>query len=117
MSFASNMQATALRLLTKYGQAMSVSRVDEGAFVPSTGAVGSGSTTSFSGYGYPDAYTIDEIDNVTILATDIQLYIRVSQEIKVGDVIVFDGVDHRVMDAENINTQAQNIIYRCQIRA
>lgn len=117
MSFASNMQNVALRLLNKYGQLIQVSRVDEGSFVPSTGVAGAGSTISFSGYGYPSPYESREIDNVVILTTDIQLYIRVGQEIKVGDVATFNDTDYRVQNIENINVQGQNIIYRCQLRA
>ncbi len=117
MSFAINMQSVTLRLLTKYGQSIQISRVDEGAFVPIDGTVGSGSNTSFNGVGYPFPYTSKEIDGIVILSTDIQLYARVLQEIKVGDLAVFNNTDYRVMSIENINVQGQNIIYRCQLRA
>lgn len=116
MSFASNMQDTANRLLKYYGQPMTVTREDEGAFIPATGTTDTASSTSFTGYGYPYPYEKREIDNVVILTTDIQVYIRTAQEIKIGDLIIFDSTDHRVMNSENIGAQGQNIVYRCQLR-
>lgn len=119
MTFSSNMQDVATKLLTKYGEnyVIQISRVDEGAFVPSTGAVGAGSTTSIPGVGFPYPYNIKEIDGRSILSTDIKLIIKASAEIKVGDTITIRGVNYRIMNVSDISAQGQNIIYEAQLRA
>lgn len=116
MTFASNMQAVALRLLTKYGQSVSGTRVVEGVYNPNIGAAISETTTTYSGYAHPAPFTNAEIATGTVLASDVQLLLSTTTEPLVGDVITLSGVTYRVLSVGKVCAQAAIIIYKIQLR-
>jgi hypothetical protein len=119
MSFASNLVVTARRLVQKYGQSMSFSRVVEGSFVPSTGAVGAGTTSSYTAYGVPITYDASEIDNLTIMENDLRVIVEVNVAGNiplVGDVVTIDGQAYRVLSVKKTVAQSVSLIYTLQVR-
>lgn len=119
MTFATNLLATARRLIQAYGQSISFARVVEGAFVPSTGAVGAGTTSSFTAYGAPMEYSTKEIDGVTILTTDLLIWVEVNSSSSVpavGDVATISTVAYRVLDVQKQVAQGTTVVYKLQAR-
>ncbi len=119
MTFATSLLASARRLIRAYGQSISFARVVEGSFVPSTGAVGSGTSSSYTAYGAPMAYNIQEIDNNTILKNDIQVWCEVNASSSipaVGDVATISAVAYRVMDVQKFTAQGTTVVYKLQVR-
>lgn len=116
MSFATNLQATASTLLTKYGRAVTLGRVAEGAYDTATSAVAAGTTTAFSGYGHPSPYKLSDIDGVVVQGGDIDLLLYSSTEPLVGDIAAIDSLNYRVMSVQKLNAQGIDIAYKLQLR-
>ncbi len=119
MTFATNMLATAQRLIRAYGQSISFARVVEGAFVPSTGAVGAGTTSSYTAYGAPMSYKSTEIDNELIMQNDMFVWTEVNAAASVpavGDVATISTFAYRVVNVEKYVAQASTLVYKLQVR-
>jgi len=116
MSFASNMQAVALKLLLTYGEIVNISRTVEGNYNPATSEAEDTTTTSYQVYGHPSPYNVIEINGTTILATDIRLLIYSTTLPLIGDVATVNGTAHRVESVRQIRAQATDIVYELQLR-
>lgn len=116
MTFATRMQSTALNLLTKYGRSVTLTRVTEGTYNPETSDTGVSFTTTFSGYGHPSPYSVQELDNELILLTDIKLLFYSTTVPSIGDTASIDNLSYRVMSVQKLNAQGQNIVYILQLR-
>lgn len=116
MSFATNMAATALRLLTNYGQSVSVVRDVIGAYDTATGTVTDSSDTNYSGYGYPEGYSSYLIDGVVIEQQDIKLTFSSTTTPLVDDIFTVGGVAYTAQNVERITAQGSNIVYIVQLR-
>ena len=113
------MLATAQRLITAYGQSISFARVVEGDFVPSTGAVGAGTSSSYTAYGAPMSYKSTEIDNETIMQNDMFVWTEVNSAGSVptiGDVATISAVAYRVINVEKFIAQGTTLVYKLQVR-
>jgi hypothetical protein len=116
MTFATNLRTVALNLLTNYGQSVSLQRVTEGSYNTSTSALATGTTTSYTGYGYPSPYNSTELANNDILSSDIKLLLFTTTLPLVGDVATIDTIVHRVLSVQRISAQGSDIIYKLQLR-
>jgi len=116
MSFATDMQQVAYELLYEFGQSVTCSRTTQGTFVPSTGAVGAGSSSTYTSNVYPDQYTNSEIDGSSVQFGDIKLYMYSTTQPLVGDTVSLGGIVYRVMSVIRITAQGSDIIYQTQIR-
>lgn len=117
MSIASQLQAGALSALQILGQPVTCTRSTRSGFNTSTGALSELTQVNYSGYGYPGAYTTQEIDNVNVLSTDIRLTFYTTTAPVIDDVAVIDNTKYRIMSVANISAQGDTIVYRCQLRA
>ncbi len=118
-TFGQHMQSVATKLISKYGDtAVTFTRATPGAFVPSTGAVGAGSSLTYSSQGVSGTFSFQEINNTTILHTDIKYMIKVSNQIPaVGDTVVLgDTQTYRVMSVSIDDVQDTNICYTLSLR-
>ena len=116
-AFSDRMAATALRLLTQYGEAVSFSRVSEGAYNASTGSTAAGSTTNFSGYGLPVDYDNAEMAETFIQKGDIKLYVNAVSTVPApGDAVTVDSVAYRVINVRKYSISSENVLYELQIR-
>ncbi len=119
MTFATNMLATAQRLIRAYGQSVSFARVVEGAFVPTTGAVGAGTTSSYTAYGAPVSVTAREVNRTTIFEGDMFVWTEVNAASSVptiGDVPTISGIAYRVISVEKFVAQGSTVVYKVQVR-
>ena len=116
MSFASNLTATALRLLTTYGQSISVTRDVIGAYATATGTVTDSSDTAYSGYGYPQNYNSYLIDGVVIKQQDVLLIFSSTTAPAVDDIFTVSAVAYTAQNVEKITAQGSNIVYQVQLR-
>lgn len=116
MTFATNMQAVASNLLTKYGRSVSFSRTVEGAYNPATSDTGSGTTTSYTGLAHPVPYTVAEIATGVVTVKDVKLLTYCTTLPLIGDTAIVDGEVYRIMNVERVSAQGSNIVYRLQLR-
>jgi hypothetical protein len=119
MSFSTDLIATARRLLLAYGENITFTRVVEGSFIPSTGDVGSGTSSSYTAYGAPMAFASDEIDGTTVIQDDMLVWVEVntSGDIPtVGDVATISSVDYRVLTVNKSFAQGSILVYKLQVR-
>lgn len=111
--------ATASRLLTKYGEAVSLSYVAGGSVDPATGVVVTPQTpVAVSGFGYPSRYEKSEVDGAVIRHDDVRLVLeKVSERPQSGWKATVDGKAYRVMDVRPVRRSAADVIYICQCRS
>lgn len=115
----SNEAATASRLLTRYGETVSVVTPATGGFNPITGApepVTPG--TTYTGKGYPGRYQKGEVNGTTIQSGDIRLVLELlAQRPQVGWSVTVDSGTYRIMDVNPIRKTGADVIYICQLRS
>lgn len=117
MSLGTRMATTALTLLTNYGEAVSFTRVVEGAYNVATSTTAAGTTTNFSGYGAPLNYTKQEIDGDNVKDTDILLIVNQVSSVPVpGDVVTINSIDYRVMNVDRTRANGVDVIFTLQLR-
>lgn len=111
------MQATAKRLIEKYGQTGTLKRLTP----PDPVLGGSGSETSYTAKLVPMTYDQRYINGTTILTTDRQLYISsvgLAVVPRVGDIAIAGGVEYQVINADPNNYDGvTNVVFICQGRA
>lgn len=116
-AFTDGLTATALRLLTKYGEAVSLSKTVEGSYNTANGTVGAGTTTTYTGYGAPTSYDKTEVDGEIIKATDIRLILNKTSTVpEQGDTCVLNGTTYRVLDVKHTRASGVDIVYILQLR-
>lgn len=127
MTFASGLLAVARRLLRKYGQNVTFGRVAEGTFVPTTGAVGAGTTSSYTAYCAPlsSQGTVNltsgkkEVDKDTLLQSDFQMLVEVNDSSTiplVGDTCTLFSKVYRLIAVTNYVAQGSILVYKVQVR-
>jgi len=116
MSFYSGMQATAINLLTKFGQLVTITRETVTAFDPVLGSE-TKTTTTFTGYGALFNYEQSEIDGATIQRGDSRLVLQsLSAAPAVDDFATVDGRVYRVMNVTTTAPGGTVVIYELQLR-
>jgi len=78
LSQSSEITAVVLSALTEYGQAITVTDVDEGTFDYTTGLYTGDGTTDYSGFGLFLKYSDDEVDGTRIKSVDRKCIIAAS---------------------------------------
>lgn len=117
MASASNLQATATRLLTSFGQSAAFVRTIQGTYNTSIGATNPAIITSFSGYCVPMNYNARDIAGTDILLSDVKLYVNLtSRPPLVGDDVTVGAKSYRVMNVSQIVFAGSDIIYELQVR-
>ena len=110
------LQATAKRLIEKYGQDGAVKRVTP----PDPIEGGEGSTIAYTAKLVPMTYEQRYVNGTTILANDRQVYISsVGLTIvpQVGDIVSAGGVDYHVVNADANNYDGvMNVVFIVQGR-
>ncbi len=110
------LQATAKRLIEKYGQSGMVKRVTP----PDPILGGDGTVTPYTANLVPMTYDQRYVDGTTILANDRQVYISsVGLAIvpQVGDIVTAGGVDYHIVNADPNNYDGvTNVVYVVQGR-
>ncbi|MDW9568067.1 hypothetical protein GHK65_28675 [Sinorhizobium meliloti] len=111
------LQATAQRLIAKYGQSATVKRITP----PDPVYGGEPVVTSYPATLVPMAYEARYIDGSVILAGDAQIYISsfgLSITPQVGDHVVANGIEYSIVNMDPNNFDGvTNVVYICQARA
>ena len=116
-TFSDEMAAVALDLIKEFGEAITVTKTAQGAYDPSTGTMGTGATTTVTGYGVPQNYTARDKDLESIEEGDVRLFINaVSTAPERGDTVTLDSVDYRVMEVTKYAINSSNVLYELQLR-
>lgn len=116
MSFSERMQIAASRLLSTYGQQVSVNRKTYGIYDPELGEAPVIDNTTYTGYGNPSEYNFLELLNTNILETDIKLFFYSSTRPKVGDLLTWEGVTRRIERVDIDSAQGNDCLYTLQLR-
>ncbi len=114
--FSDRMAATALQLLTTYGQSISAVRNVTNGYSPITGIVTDIMDTTYTGVGYPSNYNAKQIDGMLIQQDDILLILRSTTEPLLNDIITISGKAYTALMIQKITAQGSNIIYKIQLR-
>ena len=115
----SNEAATASRLLTRYGETVTIETPETGGFNPITGEPSHGEPgTTYTGKGYPGRYQKSEVNGTTIQSGDIRLVLElIAQRPQVGWTVTVDSGTYRIMDVNPIRKAGADVIYICQLRS
>jgi hypothetical protein len=119
MTFASDMTSVGRDLLQELGQQATIIKTVEGSFNPATGDVGASTTTTFYAYGNPSNFNKNEIDNHTVLSTDLSFWmeVNISGNIpEVGDTCTISNKTYRILNVRSYVTQGVTVLYRLQLR-
>lgn len=110
------LQATAQRLIAKFGQQGTVTRIA----APDPIEGGDGTTTDYPANLVPMAYSAREIDGTNILAGDMQIYISsvgLAIEPKPGDLVTASGKTFRIINGDPNNYDGiTNVVFIVQGR-
>lgn len=117
MSFYSNMAATALRLLTKFGQTVVFTRPTGDTFDPSLGSYSGGTTTTITGKGAAFDYKNSEIDGTIVQKGDVRVIFEASTVAPAqNDNCALDSINYRVMDVKPLSPGGTDVIFTVQLR-
>ena len=110
--------ATASRLLSRYGEPVSVSSPATGGYNPITGAPSDGEDgETYTGNGYPSRYNKSEINETVIQSGDVRLILELLDERpQVGWYATVDSKTYRIMDVNPIRKSGGDVLYICQLR-
>lgn len=115
-TFSDNLIVVANRLLTNYGQALTIVRDNVGAFDPATGTVTDNVDTSYTGVGHPSNYDASQIDGTIVQQDDIRLFFYSTTEPLVNDIFTIDAVAYTAQSVRKLKAQGDNILYIVQLR-
>ncbi len=112
--FYPRIKSLADRLLPKYGTSYSVTR--KGAITVINGLEVTEPDRIFSTTGVKTDYQPQEIDGTLIKTGDIRIVFQAEPEIKIGDLVLVDGVKHRVLQSNPVKPADLMLCFRAQLR-
>ena len=117
MSFYSDLAATALRLITTYGQTVVFTRGSGQTYDPATGTYSGGTTTTITGKGAAFDYSNGEIDGTIVMRGDLRVLFEASSVAPMqNDNCAIDSVNYRVMNVSPLSPGGTVVIYDIQLR-
>jgi len=117
MTFYSNLRdKTALPLLKKYGQQVTVTRRIYGDVNPGTGARAVTSTTTFTAYCAVFNYDKSYVDNTNVLASDKRAIIDGKAMPLINDTVTTDDGDFTVLNVNKTGPSGEAVIYELHLR-
>lgn len=108
--------ATALKLLTKFGQAIIFVRETGGSTDPITGVVTPGTDASVITTGLLRKYPDNMIDGTRILSSDRELILSNEQEPLPSDKPTINGETWSIESIGTLSPAGTVVIYTCQVR-
>lgn len=107
---------TALRLLTKYGQSVTVTNITTGAYDPNTGTQSTTTSTS-TPKGLLTQHRAQDVDGTMIMRGDKKLLLDASAAIKTDDTVTVNNTVYTVVGLNEIKPAATRVLWICNVRA
>lgn len=110
--------ATAKRLLTRFGQVVTVKRVTPGGYDPATGATTADVTNGYSCAGAVMNYASRDIDGTLVQRGDVRVLIApdVADAPKTGDTLAAAGRTLTVIRVDTLAPTGTAVLYDVQAR-
>ncbi len=116
-------QATANRLLTRFGQAVTLTKTVQGSYDPTTGLI-TNTTTTQTGTGAVMEYNNRNVDGTLIKQGDRQLllspFLASGGSLvapAVGDTVTIGGTVYTVTQVKQVNPAGTCVMYDANLRA
>ena len=112
--------ATALRLITKFGAAVTLTTKTAGSYDPSTGAATVTTTSTQSAYGVRVDWTKQDESWTLVQINDVKLILTASgitTTPKVNDTVLFDGITYTIISVKPAQPATVAIVYTLNLRA
>lgn len=112
------MAAVALSLIQEFGEACTFSRPNTSTYDPTTGVATEGTESTFTGYCFPDSFTVMEIDGTLVRKDDIKLLVHkiTGNEPSVNDKVTFSNNQYRVVNVTKVSTNGDTVLFELQVR-
>ena len=107
---------TALRMLTKYGQAVTMSSIATGSYDPATGTQAT-TTTTATHVGALTNHNAKDIDGSLIMQGDKKLLLNAGASIKTDDTVTISNVVYSIAGISEINPAGTRVMWICNVRA
>jgi len=114
--FYASLAATAKRLLTTYGQTVTITRSNVGTVDPITGAGTPAADTVFTAKGAVFGYNKALVDGVNVLTEDKRILIESTTEPKVNDLVATADGDYNVLAVSPLSPAGIVVVYELQAR-
>ncbi|WP_140920997.1 hypothetical protein [Limnobaculum xujianqingii] len=109
------MRATATRLLTENGAEYVVTR--KGGVSVIGGVEHHKDDQAFNAIGVRTDYKPSEIDGSVIINGDVRIVFTAETELQIGDLVLVDGKQYRIVEPNPVKPASLLICYRTQLRA
>ena len=119
MSLSQTLIGKATELLTRFGEPVEFVRETLGEYNPSTGEAPVAQTVTFGGYGYPQDYTDNEINETTIQRGDTNLLVhKLSEAPAIGDIVTLTrrSLSYRAISVVRITLSGDDVVYEVHLR-
>jgi len=116
MSIYTRSDATVIRLLTKYGQTVTLKRSSGLTLDPIIGATGTETVTEIETKGIVQEYSNKELEQSAIQSSDRKITLTSTQEPLLTDVISVGGKDFKPIRIETMNPAGVILAYKIQAR-
>lgn len=117
-TFYTNLEATAARLLIKYGQSATWSHDNgDGTFNPVTGVTTGGTPTPYAAKGALFDFSTDRVDGASILSTDKRFLMQVGAKPEISDVITINTIAYQTINIIETNPAGTPVVYEVQLRS
>lgn len=107
----------AKRLLTEFGQTVTLTRTSGESINPITGAVTPGSDTAYTPKAVVKNYSNNDIDGTRIKAEDRLLVMDDTVEPITDDVVAFGSVTYQVVSVKVADPAGTPLVYFAQVRS
>lgn len=108
--------ATALKLLTKFGQSITLTSVTTGAYDPATGMQATTTSTS-TPKGLLTKHNARDVDGTLIMHGDKKLLLDASTAIKTDDTVTVGSTVYSIAGISEINPAGTRVMWICNVRA
>ncbi len=118
MSFYSDLQATAAKLIRDKGQALTLVRGGVSGY--GTGVADQSGGADVAVYGVVLDYPVKDVDGTKVLRGDKKVLIEASEGVSAPstkDTLQINGVSHAVLDAKSLAPAGTVVIHTLQVRA
>jgi hypothetical protein len=115
-AFYNSLKATASNLLGNFGAVATFTRSIQSNYDPTTGQTLT-STEVFTAKAAGFGYKVEEVNESSILSTDIKLIVESDVYVpEVDDTLVWNGITYIIVFVSPVQPANQAVIYECQIR-